>query len=314
MNEVGMAVNIIVPIVILAMRLEAEWLHIFLAALITHYVLAVTAFGMRTLFCIVVVPTYMTSMLLAFSFDRHLLLIVVAILLAVYKVGIAMSACLHRYAAHSAFKCGPSTRFALGMIGCSANQGGPIWWASQHRLHHKFCDTPRDPHSCSVVGTEQAFAFFMVHRTVNEEFAPAHLEDKYMRILDTWSFLVVSMEIMLAYALFGREGLFVAYTAVWICQTITLWFNVCNHPPKTPYKCKAVNSRGKPDSYYPAFWFLDMLYPMFGALVQEEKHADHHDHSTLAKRCWWDMAYWGFIKPLEMAGLVWDVKVFDKDE
>ena len=31
-NEVGMAVNIIVPIVILAMRLEAEWLHIFLAA------------------------------------------------------------------------------------------------------------------------------------------------------------------------------------------------------------------------------------------------------------------------------------------
>ena len=26
-------------------------------------------------------------------------------------------------------------------------QGGPIEWVSNHRYHHKHCDTQRDPHS-----------------------------------------------------------------------------------------------------------------------------------------------------------------------
>jgi len=313
-NEVGMGINITVPLVVLAMKLEPEFLRLFLLAILVNITLAVTVFQMRTLFCVAVVPIYMTSMMLAASMKHHLFLAMAVLVIAIYKVAVPMSACLHRYSAHAAFKCGPCTRFAMGFIASSASQGGPIWWASQHRMHHKFCDGPRDPHSCSIDGTENAFAFFMTHNTVEEEFAPKHMEDKYMRILDTWSFLVSLIEMTLAYVAYGREGLFVSYTSSWICQTITLWFNVCNHPPNLPKKCKAVNSRAKPNLYYPPFWFLDLLYPLFGAIVQEENHADHHDHSTLAKRCWWDVAYWGFIKPLEIAGLVWDVKVFDKEE
>ena len=73
------------------------------------------------------------------------------------------------------------------MLGCLANQGGPIWWASQHRAHHKFCDGERDPHSAEQVGVVKAFVFFDRITNVNEEFAPRHLESLSIRVLDTFA-------------------------------------------------------------------------------------------------------------------------------
>ena len=48
----------------------------------------------------------------------------------------------------------------LAVLGCLATQGGPIWWASKHRAHHKFCDKPRDPHCPKLRGMIGAFAWF----------------------------------------------------------------------------------------------------------------------------------------------------------
>ena len=48
----------------------------------------------------------------------------------------------------------------LALLGCLATQGGPVWWASKHRAHHKFCDKPRDPHSAKLRGLIGAFAWF----------------------------------------------------------------------------------------------------------------------------------------------------------
>jgi fatty-acid desaturase len=310
-NEIGFALNIAVPVAVMAWDLDSQWFRIFVACLFLHYAVAYTVYGMRSLFCVVVVPTYLTSAFLCLSMNYGVLLYVLAVPMGIYKLAIPMSACFHRFSAHGAFKCGPVTRMCLGILGSTCIQGGPIWWASQHRKHHKFCDTPRDPHSSKLVGTENAFAFFMNHPKVDEEFAPPYLEDYYMRILDTWSFVVFSLEVTLSYALLGREGIYLTYTSAYLCQLITLWFNVCNHPPNQPAVCKAGNVRATPDSYYPAFWLCHFLYPLFGSIVQEDLHEDHHDRANLGKRCWWDMVYWGFLKPLELAGLIWDIKCFD---
>jgi len=78
------------------------------------------------------------------------------VFLLLVKEGFCMSVCLHRYAAHAAFKTHWATSLALGWLGCMAGQGGPIWWASKHRCHHKHCETPRDPHSPKMVGEVRA--------------------------------------------------------------------------------------------------------------------------------------------------------------
>ena len=319
-NEVGMGLNVTVPPIFLAMT--AAWtttLHpeltpvqTFASVFILQVILAAIE-GKRTVFCVIAVTCYLSSFLVipATLASAALPTVGLAIFIAIWRVGICMSVCLHRYAAHAAFKCGPATRFFLNILGCAANQGGPIWWASQHRCHHKYCDMPRDPHSAIQAGVENAFAFFSTgHGAVEEEFAPRHNDTWGLRLLDTWSFVICSLEMLASYKLFGREGLFVTYTSMWICQTITLWFNIANHPPEAHpgQVCQATNYRGKPSGWYPAFWFLDALYPFFGTVVSEKNHEHHHVHFMLAKREQYDCMYHAFVRPLEKLGLVWDVK------
>jgi hypothetical protein len=158
------------------------------------------------------------------------------------------------------------------------------------------------------VGTERAFGFFLEHMDVLEEFSPKHCDSTVLRIVDTWSYLVVSVEMALMYHYFGREGLFVSYTSAWICQSITLWFNVANHPEDVEGVCKASDVRAKPSAWYPAFWFCEMLCPLVVTVVGESDHQVHHDQFALAKRGPYDLAYYIAIAPLQSIGLVWDVK------
>mmetsp|Transcript_25695 Transcript_25695/g.55285 ORF Transcript_25695/g.55285 Transcript_25695/m.55285 type:complete len:321 (-) Transcript_25695:208-1170(-) len=316
-----MGFNVSVPPILLLMTAAATTsLHpsitpfgIFATAFLVQMAIAL-AEGKVTVFCVVVVPIYLASLValpgtLSTSIAPTLAL---AFFIAMWRIGVCMSVCLHRYAAHAAFKCSPPMRFFLHVLGCAANQGGPIWWASQHRCHHKHCDLPRDPHSPIQDGVERAFAFFSVgHEDVEEEFAPKHNDTWLLRLLDTWSFAVCSAELYMAYRYFGREGLFVSYTSMWICQTGTLWFNIVNHPPDVhPDKaCQASNSKGVATGWYPAFLFLDTVAPFFSAVASEAAHADHHVHFMLAKRDKYDCMYHSFVLPLEKMGLVWDVKV-----
>jgi stearoyl-CoA desaturase (delta-9 desaturase) len=53
----------------------------------------------------------------------------------------------HRYFSHHAFKTSRGFQFVLAWLGCAAMQNGPLWWASNHRRHHRFSDRPGDPHS-----------------------------------------------------------------------------------------------------------------------------------------------------------------------
>jgi fatty-acid desaturase len=310
----GMELTILTPpyILYLSCREFPQVQTAFLILWIGGIVSAIFLHGMRTSFCVVAVPTYMASLVYAFSLPNPTSALLIALTLAILKVGICMSVCLHRYAAHAAFKCSESVRFGIMLLGCLANQGGPIWWASQHRCHHKYCDVPRDPHSQTVDGVEQAFAFFGVHSTVNEEFAPKHCDTVALRFLDTWSFLPIWVELLLAYRFGGPTGLFIHYVGSWMCQTMTLWFNLANHPilPSSKDKtCTAQDDKGPLMVYYPAFVLLNTLYPVFGLFVAERNHKHHHDNANLAKRSTVDGAYFIFVYPLEKLGIIWDVKV-----
>ena len=74
----------------------------------------------------------------------------------------------------------------LALLGCLATQGGPIWWASKHRAHHKFCDKPRDPHCPKLRGMIGAFAWFQnEHKYIDLEFSPLHLRGRLLMLIDT---------------------------------------------------------------------------------------------------------------------------------
>jgi len=236
----------------------------------------------------------------------------------IFKGGVCMSVCLHRFAAHAAFKAGPLTTFLLCWVGCIGNQGGPLWWASQHRVHHKFCDQPRDPHSSKLSGVVAAFAFFSfgANQDVIEEFVPPHLADSLaIRVLDTFSGIPVLLEQILWYQLGGLPGLWISYVSGWLSQTISLWFNVVNHPPQGHKHvggaaCEAsdVSDGTSVPTPSPFFRFLNLLL-FFVEMVGEEAHLHHHDHPRCAVRPGKDLPGRMVVNPLQALGLITQVQV-----
>jgi stearoyl-CoA desaturase (Delta-9 desaturase) len=59
----------------------------------------------------------------------------------------AITGFYHRYFSHRTFKTSRAGQFIFGLLGASAVQRGPIWWAAHHRYHHRFSDRPEDVHS-----------------------------------------------------------------------------------------------------------------------------------------------------------------------
>ena len=58
-----------------------------------------------------------------------------------------ITAGFHRYFSHRSFKTSRVFHTILALLGTSAAQTGPIWWAAHHRHHHQHSDTDNDVHS-----------------------------------------------------------------------------------------------------------------------------------------------------------------------
>jgi stearoyl-CoA desaturase (delta-9 desaturase) len=59
----------------------------------------------------------------------------------------AITGFYHRYFSHRSFRTSRAAQFAFALLGASAVQRGPIWWAAHHRHHHAYSDRPEDVHS-----------------------------------------------------------------------------------------------------------------------------------------------------------------------
>jgi len=309
-TERGAVMTTLVPPILLAATLLVKPTAVLAAVALTVISCVIGLVTTHNVYAGIILPVYQLSALLSLLMPNTVLLCVLAAGVGVFKVGVCMSVCLHRYAAHAAFHCHWATNLFLGALGCLANQGGPIWWASQHRTHHKFCDEERDPHSSLQTSVVSAFAFFSRDnlKDVEEEFAPKHCDTFGMRLIDTFSILPVMAEFVLSYYYFGAPGLFVAYTSGWLSQTLSLWFNVVNHPPSVPGKCKAADSVGSfklPNLFFRLF----SLFMWIGVVNGEGEHGHHHDHPQLAHRPGIDLPYHVFVNPLSSIGLIWNCKV-----
>eukprot|EP00937_MAST-01D_sp_MAST-1D-sp2_P005858 g5858.t1 len=77
---------------------------------------------------------------------------------------VANNIAFHRFFSHRAFTTSRPVAFLLGVLGCTATQRGPLWWASTHRRHHKHCEAALDPHCPSRQGFCYAHLFWIMDR------------------------------------------------------------------------------------------------------------------------------------------------------
>jgi stearoyl-CoA desaturase (delta-9 desaturase) len=72
----------------------------------------------------------------------------VGLALALYAARMfAVTAGYHRYFSHRSYRTSRAFQLVLAVLGATAAQKGPLWWAGHHRDHHRYSDLPGDVHS-----------------------------------------------------------------------------------------------------------------------------------------------------------------------
>jgi len=64
----------------------------------------------------------------------------------------AVTGVYHRYFSHKTYSTSRPMQFVLALVGGTAVQRGPLWWAYHHRHHHQHSDDAEDAHSPHVHG------------------------------------------------------------------------------------------------------------------------------------------------------------------
>ncbi|KAI5845394.1 delta-9 fatty acid desaturase [Tricharina praecox] len=64
-----------------------------------------------------------------------------------YNTGLGITAGYHRLWAHSSYSASLPLKIYLAAVGGGAVEGSIRWWSRDHRAHHRYTDTEKDPYS-----------------------------------------------------------------------------------------------------------------------------------------------------------------------
>ena len=147
----------------------------------------------------------------------------VALCLASYYLRMfAITAGFHRYFSHRAYRLGRVPQFLLAFLGQTAAQKGVLWWASNHRHHHKYSDRPEDIHSPLQGGIWWSHMGWIL--------SPDYVETDLSRVpdlakypelkwLDRHQYVPTALYAVALALAFGPVGLFYGY----FLSTVLLW-------------------------------------------------------------------------------------------
>lgn len=207
----------------------------------------------------------------------------------------------HRYFAHRSYKTSRVGQFLLACLGCSAMQKGPLWWASHHRQHHRFSDTPDDPHSPH----ETSFWWAHVGWILSEEHVdtPWHaIRDwaRYpeLRLLDRYHWTPGLLLAICCYLVGGLAGLgWGFFVSTVLVYHATFSINSLSHLLGKRRYMTNDDSRNN--------FVLALI------TLGEGWHNNHHHYQSSANQgfFWWeiDISYC-VIRTLAFCGLVWDIR------
>ncbi len=231
----------------------------------------------------------------------------------------------HRYFSHRTFKTSRAAQFLFALLGASSAQRGPLWWAANHRNHHRESDTPADPHS------PVHYSFFRSH--AGWFMCTRYYATQYERIRDFARFpelvwlnrfdKAIPAALGLGVYLFGlllehtvpNLGVTGMQLFVWgfVLSTVILFhatasINSLAHMVGNKRYDTGDESRNN---------FLLALITL-----GEGWHNNHHKHMACTRQgfYWWeiDITYY-MLKMLSWAGVIWDLKpvprrAYDRDE
>src|SRR5262249_42590224 len=78
-----------------------------------------------------------------------------SLLLGMYLLtALGVTVGFHRHITHRSFETYGWVKFVLAAVGAMAVQGSMLQWVALHRRHHRYSDTPGDPHTPHQHGSD----------------------------------------------------------------------------------------------------------------------------------------------------------------
>jgi stearoyl-CoA desaturase (delta-9 desaturase) len=214
----------------------------------------------------------------------------------------ALTAGYHRYFAHRAFKTSRFFQFVLAVVGTTAVQKGPLWWAAHHRKHHKYTDQEGDLHSPVTDG----FWWSHIGWVISKKYDPTDLKGikdfaRYpeLRWINKYHLIPVIALAVLCFVLGGWQWL------VWgfVVSTVLLYhgtFSVNSLAHMWGSRRYATGDESR-NNFLIALW-----------TGGEGWHNNHHHYMASVKQgfYWWeiDFSYYA-LKMMSWMRLVWDLRL-----
>jgi stearoyl-CoA desaturase (Delta-9 desaturase) len=205
----------------------------------------------------------------------------------------------HRYFSHRTYKTSRVFQFVLAFLAMSSSQKGVLWWASNHRTHHKLSDKDGDPHD-SRRGFWYSHVGWLYDYREKTDYSKVRDLARYPELVflnEYWAIppLVLGVTV---WAFLGWSGLLIGFflsTAILWHGTFTI--NSLSHMFGTRRYDAGDDSTNN--------WLLAIV------TMGEGWHNNHHHFmgSTRQGFYWWeyDVTYY-ILRLFQALGLVWDIK------
>jgi stearoyl-CoA desaturase (Delta-9 desaturase) len=241
--------------------------------------------------------------------------VAVIVALVAYVVRMfAITGLYHRYFSHRTFKTSRLGQFIFGLLGASAVQRGPIWWAAHHRHHHAHSDQPGDVHSPSQKGFWRShMGWFLSRKGFNPDLKYVRdlMQFRELRWLDRFD---IAVPVLLGAGMFLLGMLLEAWAPELGTsggQMLTWGFFIstvlCYHGTYTINSLSHVfgRQRYRTGDTSRNNWLLALI------TLGEGWHNNHHFYPNAARQgfYWWeiDISYY-VLKLMSWTGLIWDLK------
>ena len=240
--------------------------------------------------------------------------VAVGFALAAYCVRMfAITGFYHRYFSHRTYRTSRWAQFIFAVLGNSALQRGPLWWAAHHRHHHRYSDQEPDPHSPHQHGFWWSHIFWITSR----QHFPTKVDAvrdlarfRELHLLNRFDFVVPTLFALAIYAIGALLEFYAPQLGTNGWQLLIWGFFVSTillfHATSTINSLAHQFGRRRypTDDHSLNNWFLALI--TFG----EGWHNNHHYCPGACRQghYWWevDLTYYG-LKALSWLGIIWDL-------
>ncbi|MCO4821617.1 MAG: acyl-CoA desaturase [Flavobacteriaceae bacterium] len=225
----------------------------------------------------------------------------------------AITAFYHRYFSHKTFKTSRLMQTIFAIIGASATQRGPLWWASHHRHHHINSDKDADLHSPKNGFWYSHLQWFLMHENFNTQSDRVKDLNQFpeLKFIDRYDILFPFLLAVGLYVLgealsafapsLNTNGWQLVIWGYFISTVLLSHVTYCINSLAHVFGTKSYNTNDESRNNF----LLALL------TLGEGWHNNHHCAPGSVKQGfkWWqiDISFYG-IKALEKLGLVWDLK------